>query len=185
MTQKCSDLMAALKKQDIQFITANSMRQAIDSIEISMGPCWTDARGSRHVAHKMLEDDYLFVTRYYSITKGDYVETYAIEADGVYYDTDGDRLEPVKGYRPLTVAERQEREAKHVTIQTRNHRDRRIRTRRSRSRRLAEDRRSTPTAPITVLMPAVEGSTKEPAFSRFITSDAIERHRIGELSLAS
>lgn len=111
MTQKTSDLLAELEKKDLQFIPADSLRAAIDSIEATMGKCWTHAKGSRHVAHQMLDDDYIFVTMFYSSVKGEYVDqTYVTynEDDAIYVAADGELLKPVKGYRPMTVAERHE-----------------------------------------------------------------------------
>lgn len=102
MTQKPIDLLAALNKKGVEFIIADDMKSAVDSIESAMGKCWTDAKGSRRVAHQMLDDHFILDVTFYSSVSGDYV-------DKTYVPNDGEVLKELQIYRPMTDAEQQER----------------------------------------------------------------------------
>jgi hypothetical protein len=106
MTQTTSDLLAALTKKKATFIKADDVTSATDVIEDIMGKCWKVARGSRHVARKMLEDDFVPLLKPFSVSMQKFVEDFDI----------GDKLEDGEvpqlvmwGYRPLTDDERHDR----------------------------------------------------------------------------
>lgn len=101
MTQRPNKLWRELKNKGVKFIVADDERSAINSIESIMGMCWTDAKGSRYLAHKMLKDFVPDVVLY-SPVSGDYV-------DASYVPEDGEVLKERKVYRPMTVAEQESR----------------------------------------------------------------------------
>lgn len=174
MTQKSSDLLAALKKKDITFILGDDVASAIDTIEGAMGKCWTDARGSRRVARQMLEDNFVPDVVFYSPVKGDYV-------DVTYVPEDGEVLTKYLVFRPLTTIERQERLKKVETERSRNGHKRYLGTKRSRARRAS---RALRTAPIpTIDVAALPANTNEERFSAFLTPKKIRKFGIGDLSV--
>lgn len=174
MTQKSSDLLAALKKKGVTYITARDMKGAIDYVEWAMGECWKDARGSRHVAHQMLED--YFVSEYGRLDKyGRLVaENYIPRKDEVL-------TKVIVGYRPMSAQELRERQ-EQLNVQRLIRRRKRYRgTKRSCARRAARERRTAP--PAKPIVPVGTSKVrKEEKFSAFLTPKKIRRFRIGDLS---
>jgi len=169
MTQKPSDLLNALKEKGVKRIKAPDIASAINVIEARMGPCWKKAYGSRHVAHKMLRNEFVpFHRRTSSLTKEPVPKKYKLK--------EGEKIVMVvAGYRPLTVKERNERELK---LQ-----DKRAHSGRSGLKRAAHverrrERREAAIARRRTLVPEEQVS-----FSGFLTPQMIRKLGIGNLSV--
>jgi len=171
MTQKSSDLLAALKKRGVKYITARDMKGAIDHVEVVMGKCWKDARNSRHVAHQMLEDE--FVPDYgRADARGSLVAEDYIPRKGEVL------TKVIVGYRPMSAQELRERQAAiNEERQKRSHK-RYLEARRACARRRASLMRKQ-TAP---LVGSGKKKKEKKRFSDFLKPKGIRKFRIGQLS---